>query len=510
MILKEKIPDAMERILSEISTGSEIQIAIAGDIDENGHFGERWLLATSDAVMIVSNYNGKATLVKKLPLKEISSFKTQPLIGSSALEALTSRGGLIELIGYSNVHSAKFSAAAKRLEQMAKGEELTPITDEGPNRCPKCGILLADGSKVCPRCVQKSKVIVRLMSYLKPYWHISLAIGLISLLSTAMMLVPPYLTRTLVDDVLNSKRYDLLGWIILAMVGLSLVGMGLRVLRGRTTAWLGSKITYDIRGQLYEMIQLMSLRFFDKHKTGELMSRVSRDTGALQDLLAFEVPFLIVNFLMLIGIGGVLLWMNWRLAILTLIPAPLVALGTGAIWDIIRSTFRKVWHRWSQLSTVLNDALSGIRVVKGFAQERKEIDRFSEKSYDLFLVSMKSERMWATYMPILSFLWGIGSMIVWYFGGRDVMDESMTLGTLMAFLGYLGMFYGPLEMVTEVWSWISRSFAAAERIFEILDTEPEAPDESNAMTMPEIQGAVEFKNVTFGYDRYKPVKLLHW
>jgi len=118
---------------------------------------------------------------------------------------------------------------------------------------------------------------------------------------------------------------------------------------------------------------------------------------------------------------------------------------------------------------------------------------------------MKSERMWATYMPILSFLWGIGSMIVWYFGGRDVMDESMTLGTLMAFLGYLGMFYGPLEMVTEVWSWISRSFAAAERIFEILDTEPEAPDESNAMTMPEIQGAVEFKNVTFGYDRYKPV-----
>jgi ATP-binding cassette subfamily B protein len=118
---------------------------------------------------------------------------------------------------------------------------------------------------------------------------------------------------------------------------------------------------------------------------------------------------------------------------------------------------------------------------------------------------MSAEQMWATYMPLLSFLLGTGSLIIWYFGGKYVMDEEMTIGTLFAFMGYMGMFYGPLEMVTHVWNWISRSFAAADRIFEILDMEPEVPDEAESIPMPDIKGAVEFKNVTFGYDKHKPV-----
>jgi len=208
---------------------------------------------------------------------------------------------------------------------------------------------------------------------------------------------------------------------------------------------------------------------------------------------------------MLIGIGAVLINMNWKLAILTLVPTPLVAFGTMAIWERIRGTFGKVWHRWSQLSAVLNDTLSGIRVVKGFAQEKKEIKRFDVKSYDLFQVNMRAERVWATYMPLLSFLLGTGSLIIWYFGGRDVMGEKMTIGTLMAFMSYMGMFYGPLEMVTHMWGWISRSFAAAERIFEVLDMEPEVPDEAESLPMPDIKGAVEFQNVTFGYNKHTPV-----
>jgi ATP-binding cassette subfamily B protein len=347
--------------------------------------------------------------------------------------------------------------------------------------------------------------MVRLVGYLKPYIPLACISGIFTLLSTGIGLVPPYLVKILVDRVLPSSRYNMLGWLVLALAGVELAGVGLSVMRGRLTAWLGSRITYDIRGQLFEMMQRMSLRFFDKHKTGELMSRVSKDTGALQDLLAFEIPFFVVNLLMLVGIGAVLLSMNWKLALLTLIPMPLVASGTAAIWKRIRYMFHKVWHRWSQLSAVLNDTLSGIRVVKGFAQESREVERFNTRSYDLFHVGMKAEQMWATYMPMLSFLWGVGTMIVWYFGGRNVMSGSMTLGTLMAFFAYLSMFYGPLRMVTQVWSWVTRALAAAERIFEILDTEPEVPNEAEAISIPEIKGAVEFRNVTFGYDKHKPV-----
>lgn len=505
MILKEKIPESVERLFRKISGDTEIQIAIAGDICEDGSFGERWLLTTADDVMVFSPDGDEAILSKKLPLKDISGVKTQSLIGSSTIEATTKGGDIIEFLQYSNIHSAKFAAVAKRLEQMAKGEELTPITDEGPNRCPKCGMLLPEGSKVCPRCVQTGKILIRLMKYLKPYWYVTFIIVILMLSSTGIMLIPPYLTKILVDDALANANYKLLGLIVLAIAGMSLVSVGIRIVQGRITVWLGSKINYDIRGQLYEVIQSMSLRFFDKHKTGELISRVSRDTGGLQDLLAFEVPFFLRNMLSLIGIGAVVLWMNWKLALLTLIPAPFVAMSTAAFWNRIRNIFHRVWHRWAMLSAVLNDSLSGIRVVKGFAQERREVERFDVKSRDLFVVGMRAEQTWATYMPMLSFIWGLGPLIVWYFGGRDVMGQKMTLGTLWAFLGYLGMFYGPLEMVTEVWNWISRSFAAADRIFEILDTEPEVPDESDAVTMPEINGAVEFRNVTFGYDKYKPV-----
>lgn len=512
MILKETLPESVNSALQVISKDAEISISIASDIGDDGQFGEQWLVVTADDVMVFSPNGSVASLNKNIPIKNLINVKTQSLIGGSTLEAITSGGELVELLPYSNYHSTKFAAAAKWLEQVTKGEEPSPVTEKAPDRCPKCGLRLQEGSKVCPRCIQRGKVIIRLLSYLRPYWHIALAIIVLMLLSTGLRLVSPQLTRLLIDDVLNMEkidasgaRYDLLGWIVLALAGTSLIGVVFRIILGRTRARLGSQITYDIRGQLYEIVQHMSLRFFDKHKTGELMSRVGRDTGALQDLLAFEVPFFIVNMFQLLGIGAVLIYMNWKLALLTLIPMPLVAIGTTSVWRRIRNMFRKVWHRWSQLSAVLNDTLSGIRVVKGFAQESKEIERFNTRSYDLFQVNMRAEQMWATVMPMLSFLWGLGTLIIWYFGGRDVMGKRMSLGTMMAFQAYMWMFYGPLEMVTEVWTWITRALAAAERIFEILDTEPEVADEAESIPMPELKGEVEFQDMTFGYDKHKPV-----
>ncbi|MFC1717333.1 ABC transporter ATP-binding protein [Candidatus Poribacteria bacterium] len=512
MILKETLPETVERAFQKTSENSEIRVSIVSDVGGDGRFGEQWLLATDSDVMVFSPNGTEALLSKTFPLEDLSEVKTHSLIGGSALEATTSSGSLVEILQYSNIHATKFAAAAKWLNQMAKGEEPSPVTDEPPARCPKCEMLLQEGSKVCPRCVQRGKVIVRLMSYLRPHWYIAIAIVVLMLLSNGLSLVHPQLMRILVDEILNidvirtsGPRYDLLGWIVLTFAGLNILSIGIRILLGRTRAWLGSRITYDIRGQLYGMVQRMSLRFFDKHKTGELMSRVGRDTGALQGLLAFEMPLFARNFFMLLGIGAFLLVMNWKLALLTLIPMPLVAIATSTVWKRIRNMFRKVWHRWSQLSAVLNDTLSGIRVVKGFAQESRELERFSTRSYDLFHADMKAEQMWATVMPILSFLWGTGTLVIWYFGGRDVLGQRMTLGTFFAFQAYMMMFYGPLEMVTQMWNWITRALAAAERIFEILDTEPEVPDEAEVVPMPEIKGTVEFQNMTFGYDKHKPV-----
>ncbi len=505
MILREELPEHVQRVVEEHTGDAEIQITMAGDIGGDGRFGELWLVATDDDVMVFSPDGEQVSLSKKLPLKDISGVQAHALIDSSALEATTSGGELVELLRYSNVHCAKFAAAAKWLDQKSKGEEPSAVVEEGPARCPKCGMLLAKGSKVCPRCVQRRKVIVRLLAYLKPYWHVALTVGVLMLCSTGMMLIPPYLTKVLIDTVLVSNKYGLLGWIVAVLALIAILGTGLRIMSGRIAAWLGSRITHDIRGQLYGKVQRMSLGFFDKHKTGELMSRVSRDTRELQEFLAFEIPFLGVSTFMLMGIGAVLLNMNWKLALLTLVPAPLVGLGTAAIWHRIRTSYRRAWHRRAQLSAVLNDTLSGIRVVKGFAQEEREAERFGAKSHLLFQASMQAEKMWATFMPMLSLLWGAGTLVIWYVGGRGVMGGDMTLGTLMAFLAYLAMIYGPLGTVTRLWSWLTRSFAATERIFEILDMEQEVPDETEAISMPELKGSVEFRGATFGYESHRPV-----
>lgn len=259
MILKESLPESVERAFRKVSKDAEIQLAMAGDIGDDGRFGEKWLLATADDVIVFSPDGNEALLHEKLPLKDLNGVKTQSLIGSSALEATTSSGNLVELLRYSNVHSAKFAVAAKWLDQVAKGEEPSPITEEGPARCPKCGMLLAKESKICPRCVQRGKVIIRLVTYLKPHRLIVCAIIILTLSGTGIRLIPPYLTKILVDDVLSSSKYDLLGWLVLALLGMRLIGVVLDIFMGRTTAWLGSRISYDIRGQFYEMVQRIGI-----------------------------------------------------------------------------------------------------------------------------------------------------------------------------------------------------------------------------------------------------------
>jgi len=511
-ILNGTLPEPVRQALRKEAGDQNTRICVDTDIGGDGRLGERWLVVTNSNAMVYSVDGDQALLDKGLLLKDLIEVKTQSLIGGSALETLTSGGHLIELLQYSNVHATKFAAAAKWLNQVVKGEEITPVTEKVPARCPKCGLLLREDSKVCLRCVQRGRILLRLVSYLKPHWHVAAAIVVLMLLSTSMALIQPQLIRIIVDRVLDAEeirrsgtRYDLLAWLVLGIAGTSLLATGFGILQGRTRAWLGSRITYDIRGQLYEMVQRMSMRFFDKHETGELMSRVSRDTEALQELLAFQIPLFVVNIFLMVGIGATLLVMDWKLALLTLVPIPLVVMVLMSVLKRIRDIFRKVWHRWSRLSEVLNDTLSGIRVVKGFAQESREMKRFRNRSHDLFSVNMRAEQMWATFIPMLSFMWGTGMLIIWYFGGRKVMGQAMTLGTLFAFQTYMMRFYGPLEMATQLGTWITRALAAAERIFEVLDTEPEVPDEAKSVPMPKILGTVAFRNMTFGYDKHNPV-----
>ena len=217
------------------------------------------------------------------------------------------------------------------------------------------------------------------------------------------------------------------------------------------------------------------------------------------------LSFLAVQVFLFFGIGSVLFLMNWRLACFILIPIPLIVLGAGWFWKKVRSLWHRAYRRRSKLFDIVNDSVSGIRVVRAFGQQKDEVNRFEVANIDARDYETHAEMIWATYYPPLMFAVQFGTLIVWYVGGLDVLTGPMSLGTLFAFHGYLAMFYQPLRYISPLINWASRSMTAAERLFEVIDSQPEQLDDGNLKAMPNITGEVKFHNMTFGYDSHKPV-----
>jgi ATP-binding cassette subfamily B protein len=217
------------------------------------------------------------------------------------------------------------------------------------------------------------------------------------------------------------------------------------------------------------------------------------------------LQFLVVNGLTILGITAVLLAFNPLLTLLVLLPVPLVIYITRRTWRFLWGNLSRMWHLRSRLGAGLNSVLNGVRVVKAFAQEPREIDQFNTRATNLYKAGLTVEQWWATLFPPLNFLMTAGTFIVWYVGGRQVISTVITLGTLNMFLFYLGQLYGPLQGMTRIADWLSRALTAAERVFEVLDTEPDVTDAPDSVSLPVIKGEVEFKNVSFGYDKARRV-----
>jgi len=250
---------------------------------------------------------------------------------------------------------------------------------------------------------------------------------------------------------------------------------------------------------------MLSLQFYDKRQVGGLMSRVTQDSGMLQDFLVGGMPYLMINGLLIAGILGFLLWMSWELTLYILIPIPLLLAWGILFWRRMRRYFHKWRNAWSQLTARLHEALSGIRIVKAFAQEQREIAEFGRRNAELRKIGIQTDRNWYVFSATMSLVTGLGVAIVWLLGGREVFRGGLTLGTLLAFYSYMWLIYGPLQWFGQVNSWMTRAFAGAERIFEVIDTSPEAYQDPSAVAMPAMRGQIAFRHMSFGYDKSKPV-----
>lgn len=464
------------------------------------------LVVTNRRIMRFEANDGKIELAEEFSLASLSKIEAQALVGNGRLNVWV-EDRVYTIARYTLDLQPRFLAVAGYITRYIEDKKLREIEPFEAEQCPRCGRPFRGNSKVCPACIDNRKVIRRLWEIVRPYRWLFLGAILLFNIRAAISLFIPQLERVLIDDVLRPQINDL-RWLLVLVGGMAL-GQFLTVLltiaRNRLMVTIGSSLGRDLRNMVYARIQALSLRFIDQKKTGDLMNRIGRDTNHIQSFLQNQVPDLIDQLILFIGIGVIIFATNWRLALLVFIPAPIIVWATKVTWQKIRSMYRRQWRINDKINSSLQDVLSGIRVVKAFGKEEREVDQFKTNARDFADISASNEKAYNTFYPLLGFIMGFGNFLILYFGGKLVLGEEMLLGEILMFSTYAGRIYQPLQYLTSMPRWFHQAMISAERIFEVIDQQPDVQDREHAVAIPNIQGKIELKGVTFGYIKHEPV-----
>jgi ATP-binding cassette subfamily B protein len=532
---------------------ADVRVCTDTDLDRQGNDALEWLVLTDDRLFTLAQAERGATafVVTDLLYAGLKGARGDARVGSGMLEveialppapdaAPDAKPGSIwqELLRYSNAHADKFGRLGRKLHQRLSQQRPLVVTadDVRDERwCVKCsrpvlrssGAIIrgADGKtyRICPRCVSKGQVVLRLLGLMRPYWPFALvALGLLGT-TIALDLVPPRLTKVLIDTVFGglppAPWFDFLAgatavtqplqMLVLLVVLLACVQLSkvlITVANGALATHIGTRVTFDIRLRLFRRLQEQSVAYYDQQSVGILMTRVAQDTEELHGFISHITSGFLVQIVLLVAVGLTLFTMNATLALYTLLPAPLVMATTFAYWRFVLPRYYHFADQRGRLANVLYATLSGVRVVKAFGQEWREIGRFTGAAERLRRARIAVDRSQTTYYPLVSFVFSLGGLIVWYAGGSDVLGQrGMTLGTLMAFFGYLGLFYAPMNQLTQIGQWLTSFMTAAYRLFDVLDAEPQIEEAAEPKALPALRGEIEFDRMTFGYDPHYPV-----
>jgi ATP-binding cassette subfamily B protein len=478
-------------------------------VAESGHcYGRRELCVSRTGLSV---FDEAGVEIFRIALSDVKSARTEPLVGGGRLE-VTTRDGVIPVVEFTASVAERISEMARGIEQLAKGESLNIKWKQERTRCEQCGRLLPEKDGRCAACVKRVAVLRRVLSYIGPYRGRAVVVALMSLGTTVASLATPVLTRQIADQVLNAKQpvaseqgMFLLLFYVGGMLGALALSALFEVVKGWNVAFLSGNIAKDLRAHVYSALERLQLTFYDKKQIGAITSRVTQDTDRIWGFLVDGVPYLVTATLMLVGTAAVGLMMNWKLALAILAPVPIVGTAAVFFWKPMSILFHKVGQKWGRFHTHLNESVSGIRVVKAFAQEGAEFSKFDRRNRDLAAAGIHADRRWYVFSGVMTFFTGWGSLINWLYGGYLVLSGEMTFGTLLATAQLLWQVYGPLQWFAQVNQWFSRAMAGAERIFEVIDQQPEAYDAPMAVRLPELKGRVTFDNVRFGYDKSNPV-----
>jgi len=361
-------------------------------------------------------------------------------------------------------------------------------------------VLSSDESQEPPELTKD--VLLRIWSYAQPYWSLILGSLVIILITTAIGLVSPQLFRLMIDDAIPNGNSQLITLLALGMMAVPLVTGVIGVFQRRLNATIGEGLIYDLRCDLYQHMQSMSLRFFTQTRTGELMSRLNNDVQGAKNAINDTTVDIITNVIKVVATLAIMIAMDWRLTLLAVAVLPLFMLPARHFARVLRDYRRQSMELNAEMNATMNETLnvSGALLVKLFGREQMEFDQFSSQAGEVKDIGIKSAVTGRWFMMMLSVVTAIGTAVVYLVGGHMVLAGTFTIGTIVAFGAYLSQLYGPLQSLTNAPVAFAQSMVSFERVFEVLDLPVEIQEAPDAIDLGTAEGRIEFRDVSFDYE----------
>ena len=508
------LPAALRSSLRDAWAGDDVQLYALADLDDTLRLSESWLALGARHVAVARLRADGSWTIDSVDRSRIRALRDVPGLSANTLLILGQDG------------AAPLLVVRYTQRQRAAVENIRFVLDEALTGR---SVALDDADRVYADAVarpvrdaqalvagKESAVMLRLLRYLAPYRR-QVLIGLsAAAVVTLASLLPPYLAGYMIDQVVRPTQEGRLtadvarrmAWIaVTAMALLHVIRQAAAHLRLRLMSTLGELVSRDLRSELYAHIQRSSLAFFSRKKTGSLISRVTADTDRLWEFIAFGVVDVSLSIVMLIGLGAVLLTLDWRLGLVMTLPVPLFCWLIYRHGESLNGLFIRTWRKWSRVTDILSDTIPGIRVVKAFNQESREIDRFDKRNIDVTEEINRIHQLWTTFWPLLMFAVHATTILVWVLAVPRLLGSGAPLsaGVFVSFLLYTTMFVAPIEVIGQMVRTINRATSSAHRVFEVLDSEPEIKDVPKPVRLSPVKGRVTFENVTFAYDGVRQI-----
>lgn len=512
-LVNQNPDDKQAAAFGAINTAEDpLLFAVIGDIDKNNRYGKTALCVTATRIFALDFVT--QTVNASVAFAEAETVYTKRLYGNGLVRAAMKNGETKDVFRFTFSVVDLCEAAVDFVEAIQQGtsvdeamETVHTAYEKLNSICPRCGRTLFAPGAPCTHCMKRGRLFRQFGGYLKPESSVLIVSVILSVITTAMGLVTPLLTKQLVDDILPNKKERLLAYVGIFLIGLHIARFLLAGIRGYILRRAGDRMLARMRCDVYEKAQHLPMRFYDKTSTGAVINRINGDTATLQSFMLRVTQEVVVQFFKMVGIIVVMLVMDPKLTLLSLIPVPIIVVGARIFRKKIAPFYMRLWLRNSAVTSVLTDTIPGIRVVKSFANEKKATEHFGEKVDDWLSTDIRTGKIQNIYSAVVNALVCIGTVAIWTFGGGALIKGTagtLTVGLLVAFINYASMFYEPVNFFANFSDTTQNAMTSTERIMDILDAEPEH-DFGRGNTAADMGGRIEFKNVNFSFDRTKKV-----